>query len=402
MRGNAERRSITWVVFLAMTTISLVALTRNRGLAAPAANPVPGGGSAQSDCYIEFDVKGASTGAKNKFSCLDGDPACDATPSVGGSCDDTCSFSVALCPNQSGLTKCTPKPPLAGPPVVSGKGVTANTLDTALDLAGTDCGEFRTVPVPVKTKRGRKKPGKLTIHVKATISSGKPKNDPDTLILTCMPRTTGTCPATTTTTTSTTTTTTGTTCPPATGTKLSFPPAIGTTSCGPAGLLTPPAPPLSGELDSDTSCSTKVADLGLGCLCFGGGSATVVACGKIPDGAASLLDISGPGTLAGSTGNSANDCTKGAGPGKHCVNNNSVPTCTVDGDCGGAPGSCALDANCFFGPPLPIPSPAPFQALTTCVLNAVQTDASGTFDLNTGSSSVSLPLSSRVYITANP
>src|ERR1043166_6538226 len=129
MRGNAERRSITWVVFLAMTTISLVALTRNRGLAAPAANPVPGGGSAKSDCYIEVDVKGASTGAKNKVSCLDRAPACDATPRVAGSCDDTCSCSVALCPTQSGLTKCTPKPPRAGPRVLRGKGVTANTRD---------------------------------------------------------------------------------------------------------------------------------------------------------------------------------------------------------------------------------------------------------------------------------
>ncbi len=129
--------------------------------------------------------------------------------------------------------------------------------------------------------------------------------------------------------------------------------------------------------------------------------ATVVAGGKIPDGATSFLDISGPGTLTGSAGTSTQNCTLGAGPGRHCVNNNSVPACTTDINCGGSSGSCALDANCYFGPPLPIVSPPPFGSLTTCVLNVVQTSASGTFNGSTGASSVSLPLSSRVYISGN-
>src|SRR5262249_33277402 len=201
--------------------------------------------------------------------------------------------------------------------------------------------------------------------------------------------------STTTTSTSSTTTTTQ------AFTKLSFTTAIGTTSCGPAGLGTPPPTPVSGELDSDTGCATKIVDLGLGCLYFGGGAATVVAGGKIPDSATSFLNISGPGTLTGSPGTSNQNCTLGAGPGRHCINNNSLPVCATDGNCGGAAGSCALDANCYFGPPLPILSPAPFAALTTCVLNAVQTAASGTFDAASGNSSVSLPLSSRVYISGN-
>src|SRR5204862_603830 len=79
--------------------------------------------------------------------------------------------------------------------------------------------------------------------------------------------------------------------------------------------------------------------------------------------------------------------------------------CTVDGDCTctgcNLSGSCALDANCNFGPPLPIVSPPPFGSLTTCVLNVVQTDASGTFVSGTGDSTIALPLSSRVYISGN-
>src|SRR4029077_4508822 len=199
--------------------------------------------------------------------------------------------------------------------------------------------------------------------------------------------TTTTVPTTTSTTITTTSTTTTTT---QAFTKLSFTTAVGTTNCGPAGLATPPAMPFSGTLTNDTGCSTTIADLGLGCLYFGGGNATVVAGGKIPDAATSFLNISGPGTLTGSTGTGPANCTVGAGPGMHCVNNNSVPACTADLNCGGAGGSAPPGADCFFGPPLPILSPPPFGALTTCVLNVVQTNASGTFNGSTGASSVSL------------
>src|SRR5262249_9177526 len=157
--------------------------------------------------------------------------------------------------------------------------------------------------------------------------------------------TTTTRPTTTTTTTSTTTTTTR------PFTSLSFTTAVGTTSCGPAGLGTPPAPPTSGQLFSDTAGTTKIVDLGLGCLYFGGGMAPAAAGGKIPAAATSFLATTGPGTLGASAGTSPKNCTQGAGPNRHCVNNNSLPSCTSDINCGGMAGSCALDANCFFGPP---------------------------------------------------
>ncbi len=200
---------------------------------------------------------------------------------------------------------------------------------------------------------------------------------------------------------STTTTTSAASTTTTLGPRLSFTTTVGTTSCGGAGLATPPAAPVSGEIDSDTAGTTKISDLGTGCLYFGGGNATIVAGGAIPDGATSILGITGGNTLVASSGTGLKTCTKAAGPGKHCINNNSMPMCTNDGNCGGSTGACALDANCFFGPPLPIVSPAPFGSLTTCVLNAIQTDASGTVTLNTGDASVNLNLSSRVYITGN-
>jgi hypothetical protein len=205
---------------------------------------------------------------------------------------------------------------------------------------------------------------------------------------------------TTTTTTHTTTTTTTTSSTTTTTGRLGFTVTPGTTSCGSAGLTTPPAAPTSGNITSDTSCTASLSPLGLGCLYFGGGAATVVAGGAIPDGSTSFLTDTN-GTLTFSNGTNSDNCTRGAGPGKHCINNNSTPACTTDVNCGGAAGSCALDANCSFGPPLPIVSPPPFAALTTCVLNVVQSNASGTVNEGTGDSNINLPLSSRVYITGN-
>jgi hypothetical protein len=183
-------------------------------------------------------------------------------------------------------------------------------------------------------------------------------------------------------------------------TKLAFTVLPGTTSCGAAGLATPPVAPLAGDVDSDTGCTTSVSPLGLGCLYFGGGNGTVIPPGAIPDGSTAILGIIG-GTLSGANTGNVNTCTVGDGPGKHCINNNSLPACATDGNCGGAAGACGPDANCFFGPPLPIFSPPPFGALTTCILNVVHTTASGTANTTTGASSISLPLASRVYISGN-
>jgi hypothetical protein len=187
--------------------------------------------------------------------------------------------------------------------------------------------------------------------------------------------------------------------PPA-PTKLSFTTALGSTSCGGpsfAGFVAPGAP-FSGEVDNISS--TKIGDLGLGCLYVGGGSAGTPA-NQIPDAAQSLFDLGTPSggnvPLTASSGTSAQNCTKGAGPGHHCIGGSGgALACSADATCGGTAGSCGLDANCNFGPPLPITG-----ALPVCVMNAIITDASGTAQPAAGTSTVDIPLSSRVYLTAN-
>src|SRR5438105_926995 len=100
-------------------------------LATPvAAGLIPGGADVRSDCYVEFDVQGAS--GSSTVTCMDGDPACDSD----GQCTGTCTFRVALCPNQTdpSLPKCTPSS-LTAQPIVNGA-----TLNPVPDLAGSTCG----------------------------------------------------------------------------------------------------------------------------------------------------------------------------------------------------------------------------------------------------------------------
>src|SRR5437016_3869068 len=150
--------------------------------------------SPKSDCYIEFDVEGAS-GANHIPPCTDGDPMCD----VDGMCGNGCTFRIRLCVNQTNISACTPKAFKAPPKVTKG-------LVTPPSATGTDaaCGNFSNVLV--KLKHGGKKPGRMKVIGKVNVT-GNPKNDKDILFLTCNPRPSGsTCPPPTSSTTTTTTT----------------------------------------------------------------------------------------------------------------------------------------------------------------------------------------------------
>src|SRR5262249_38817224 len=198
-----------------------------------------------------------------------------------------------------------------------------------------------------------------------------------------------TVPTTSTTETSTTSTTTTTT-PPPLGEHLSFTTSVGTANWGALKSIPPADPPFSGEVDSDT-VGTKLFDLGLGCLYIGGGSAQIPA-SIIPENATSVLDSDGT-NLTASSGTSRLDCTKGPLATQHCVNNPPLD-CSTDTDCGGAVGACGAAVRCYVGPPIPVNG---FPS--SCVVNTFASDASGTIDLATGASSVSINLASRVYLT---
>jgi hypothetical protein len=179
---------------------------------------------------------------------------------------------------------------------------------------------------------------------------------------------------------------------------------VGSASCGDPTLYpNGPSAPFSGEV-RDAS-NVKLADLGLGCLYTGGSFAAVLPPLSIPDGGVSVLEVASvAGTaieLTASEGTGSADCTRGSGPGKHCLNG-SLGTdgngaCSTNADCGNPPGSCEEDANCFFGPPIPVPA----GAFSTCIINAIRHDICGAADLSTNTTTVSAGLAPRLYVTGD-
>jgi hypothetical protein len=140
---------------------------------------------------------------------------------------------------------------------------------------------------------------------------------------------------------------------------------------------------------------STLTDLGLGCLYLPTGPGV-----SAPDGGTKLLDVlevSGTTlTVGGSAGTGPADCTKGSGPGRHCIVGGAA--CTSDAECGGWPGSCALDANCYFVQPIPVRN----GVLSLCLVDVIESDETGTVDLATGVVSAMEHHASRAYYTADP
>src|SRR5439155_13109433 len=137
---------------------------------------VPGGKSKKSDCYAGFEVEAAESTAT-----LAGTNKVNAT-TPGASC----TFNVQLCVNG----------PVAGCTPANVTGFSANTGNLPLPTLGSthNCGTALSISVPLKGRK-QNKLGVKRIRAVAT-SDGKPKNDPDILVLRCTKggTTVSTCP----------------------------------------------------------------------------------------------------------------------------------------------------------------------------------------------------------------
>jgi hypothetical protein len=314
-----------------------------------------GGGAAKSDCYIVYEDLEITSG-NNKSECTDGDPSCD----TDGQCQGTCSFGITACFNDPNVADCTPTNVTA----VTVKGTTLN-LATLLPTSENVCGEQAIVGVPVKkTAKGAKK-GKLKVKVKAT-SVSKPKTDKDAFTLFCLPREEGACP-TTTTTSSTTSTTVETCCelpsaPKTSASFLSFATEAGTGKCG-SYIDIAAVPPAA----KDLNCSG---------LYFGGGGNSVPLPVSVPDQGVAVSKIAA--------------CSK--------ITNTAtiVPATAAET---GNPRNCTA-AGCVFGAPLAVPNPNSTPT-STCVVNRISADITGSVSCTTGASDLSAPLSSEIYLTGD-
>ncbi len=121
----------------------------------------------------------------------------------------------------------------------------------------------------------------------------------------------------------------------------------------------------------------------------------------IPDQGTSLINTTCNGTTLTLTGT-----TPAQAGGNRCSGGtNHGGTCTTAGQCPG--GTCAFlkctTTGCLFGPPLPIPNGSHGGAATsTCVVNTVSQNATGTADCSTGTTtSLSMPLTSGLFLTGD-
>jgi hypothetical protein len=187
------------------------------------------------------------------------------------------------------------------------------------------------------------------------------------------------------------------TCP----TQLHFSTQLGTSMCGGPAFQQLPVAPFAGAIYSDTACTTKLNDLGLGCLYLGGGGNSRTGPNQNPDGPTAVFAVTACAgntlTLGGQAG-PLTTCTQGPLPSRHCAKNPTL-ACTTDAECAaqGLGPFCVPDARCLFGPPLPVPA----IGNESCVLNVIDAEPTGTIDQVTGAATLDLRLSSRTYLTAN-
>ena len=194
-------------------------------------------------------------------------------------------------------------------------------------------------------------------------------------------------------------------------TMLKFTSAIGSGTCGQMkgddGNVLPNI--CAGGSSSGQPCTTTndcpggICSTGTfvcGGLYFGGGGVSVPLPSVVPDMSTAMSKVTSCTNtclaLGGSTAAEAggNTCSGGA---------NHHNACTTNTDCPG--GKCNLlhctSANCLFGPPLPVTNP-PQAQLSTCIVNRIARDATGTASCGTGeTSALSVPLNSDIYLTGN-
>jgi hypothetical protein len=179
----------------------------------------------------------------------------------------------------------------------------------------------------------------------------------------------------------------------------------GSSSCGGPALSPDATSPTSGTVFD--GANHALGDLGTNCLYVGGGN-TALPPIEIPDGGELIATVRGlrgsRAIIGASDGTGPADCSRGAGPGSHCLNGapgtNGSGACHVDTDCGGAAGTCGLDANCFLAPPLPIHVAS--LGLDVCAANVLLADVCGELDILGFETTVNAALGTRAYLAACP
>lgn len=231
-------------------------------------------------------------------------------------------------------------------------------------------------------------------------------------------------------------------------TALTFLNSVGS---GPCGSVTPPVcvqgNAVGTPCSSNADCVTAgggicIGDLICSALYFGGAGVATPLPATVPDMGRNFMGVGGcfpaaagqakqmnlTPTAPGDVGATIRNCTRGDVPNPDypaCAGGSARDggPCRLAGDCpgntactgAGQPGACCTglgtgtcvagtctgsQLGCLFGPPLPIPNPL-VPATSVCIVNRVVQNASGTGNCGDGSSSISLPLASDLYLTGD-
>jgi hypothetical protein len=143
-----------------------------------------------------------------------------------------------------------------------------------------------------------------------------------------------------------------------------------------------------GQLKDTTG--NKQIDLACGGLYFGGGNDAVPLPATVPDMGLSFTKIGTCNAATGALGLAAASTTDvgGTHPNRHCTNASATNP------------EYPSRNGCLFGAPLPIPNTSS-PTISTCVVNRVTTDATGSGNCNDGTTSLTLPLGSDIYLTGD-
>jgi hypothetical protein len=375
-------------------------------------------------------------GKKQLVVCQDCDPSCDldgvTTP------NGSCTISVGVCINQSGVTGCTPP---AGLDKASAKGKVKGVkgdggkivVDVPQLLEGSACGALVDVFIPLKETKKGAKDGKASLNLAASVKKNKSegivgRRDKDKLTFLCQPLPEGgSCPIPTTTTSSSTSTSTSTsstststsstsTSTSSTSTSTSSTSTSTSTSSTSTTLVSTTSTSVeststSTTIPPSTSTSTITVVTTSTTTTLGSPSGSILSfrtgppggtCGAVRSGGAAgtvrkSLTCGGL-NIGGGTSTVAEGPTPQNAP---TLLNTSCAggICTVTARTAAETGSnfnCS-DTGCQFGPYLSI---ANFGS-STCVQNTFQSPAGGTLDANAGTLVGSFPLSSKVTLTGN-
>ncbi|HKA29932.1 MAG TPA: hypothetical protein VKH82_11180 [Candidatus Binatia bacterium] len=168
----------------------------------PVRAQVPGGGPANTDCYIEWS--GITPNKGKNLDCQDGDSSCD----VDGVRNNVCVLGIGVCLEQTNVPGCPKNPPQpvqkasvkVSPKTLKIGGLKVPTpvpVVPALPTTGPVCGTQSIFRLPLKVNdKGKLKPSQQVTLTSMAMVSAKPKKDKDVLKVRCVPNAGGgQCPA---------------------------------------------------------------------------------------------------------------------------------------------------------------------------------------------------------------